>query len=89
MMYLLFIVYEGVINMLDLYVSQYCPYCKKVMNYLDENNIEYKMLDVGEAENFNKLVKLGGKDQVPFLNDTDNDVLMYESSDIINYISKL
>ena len=89
MMYLLFIVYKGVINMLDLYVSQYCPYCKKVMNYLDENNIEYKMLDVGEAENFNKLVKLGGKDQVPFLNDTDNDVLMYESSDIINYISKL
>ena len=89
MMYLLFIVYEGVINMLDLYVSQYCPYCKKVMKYLDENNIEYKMLDVGEAENFNKLVKLGGKDQVPFLNDTDNDVLMYESSDIIKYISKL
>ena len=89
MMYLLFIVYEGVINMLDLYVSQYCPYCKKVMKYLDENNIEYNMLDVGEAENFNKLVKLGGKDQVPFLNDTDNDVLMYESSDIIKYISKL
>lgn len=75
--------------MLELYVSQYCPYCKKVMKYLDENNIEYKMLDVGDSANFNKLVKLGGKDQVPFLNDTDNDVLMYESSDIIDYISKL
>ena len=36
-----------------------------------------------------KLVSLGGKDQVPFLNDTDNEVLMYESSDIIDYIKNL
>ncbi len=75
--------------MLDLYVSQYCPYCKKVMNYLQENDIEFNLLDVADSENFDKLVKLGGKDQVPFLNDTENDVLMYESDDIIDYISKL
>lgn len=80
---------EGEINMLDLYVSQYCPYCKKVMNYLDENNIDFNMIDVGSEENFKKLVSLGGKDQVPFLNDTDNDVLMYESGDIIEYIKNL
>ena len=75
--------------MLDLYVSQYCPYCKKVMNYLQENDVEFNMLDVADSVNFDKLVKLGGKDQVPFLNDTENDVLMYESDDIIDYISKL
>lgn len=75
--------------MLDLYVSQYCPYCKKVMNYLQENDIEFNLLDVADSENFDKLVKLGGKDQVPFLNDTEKDVLMYESDDIIDYISKL
>ncbi len=75
--------------MLDLYVSQYCPYCKKVMTYLQDNDIEFNMLDVADSSNFNKLVKLGGKDQVPFLNDTDNDVMMYESDDIIDYISKL
>ncbi len=80
---------EGEINMLDLYVSQYCPYCKKVMTYLDENNIDFNMIDVGSEENFKKLVSLGGKDQVPFLNDTDNDVLMYESDDIIEYIKNL
>ena len=75
--------------MLDLYVSQYCPYCKKVMNYLQGNDVDFNMLDVADSENFDKLVKLGGKDQVPFLNDTENDVLMYESDDIIDYISKL
>lgn len=80
---------KGEIIMLDLYVSQYCPYCRKVMNYLDENNIDFNMIDVADKENFNKLVSLGGKDQVPFLNDTDNDVLMYESDEIIEYVKKL
>jgi len=75
--------------MLNLYVSQYCPYCKKVMNFLNENNIDFNIMDVSSEENFDKLVSLGGKDQVPFLNDTDNDVLMYESDDIIEYIKNL
>jgi glutaredoxin len=75
--------------MFDLYVSQYCPYCKKVMSFLDEYNIGYNLKDVAQEENFEKLVSLGGKDQVPFLNDTDNDVLMYESDDIIAYIKNL
>lgn len=75
--------------MLDLYISQYCPYCKKVINFLYENNIDFNLKDVGIEENFEKLVSLGGKDQVPFLNDTDNEVLMYESSDIIDYIKNL
>lgn len=80
---------KGEITMLDLYVSQYCPYCKKVMNFLNENSIDFNMMDVSDEGNFNKLVSLGGKDQVPFLNDTDNDVLMYESDDIISYIKNL
>ncbi len=79
----------GGIIMLDLYVSQYCPYCKKVMNFLRENDIDFNEKDVSVSENFDKLLSLGGKDQVPFLNDIDNDVLMYESDDIIEYIKKL
>jgi len=75
--------------MLDLYVSPYCPYCKKVITFLQDNDIEYSEKDVSNSENFDKLVSLGGKDQVPFLNDTDNDVLMYESDDIIAYIKSL
>ena len=34
------------------------------------------------------LVKLGGKAQVPFLVDTDRDVRMYESDDIIQYLNE-
>ncbi len=72
--------------MFDLYISETCPYCRKVMNYLDENNIKYYKKDVSEPENLNMLIKLGGKAQVPFLDDKENDVSMYESDDIINYV---
>jgi glutaredoxin 2 len=33
-----------------------------------------------------ELIKLGGKEQVPFLVDTEKNVKMYESEDIINYV---
>lgn len=74
--------------MFDLYISEYCPYCKKVMKYLEENDIVFNKIDVSNPESFEKLVSLGGKDQVPFLNDVDNEVRMYESDDIIKYIQK-
>lgn len=75
--------------MFDLYVSEYCPYCKKVMAFLKDNDIEFNERDISDIENLEKLVSLGGKDQVPFLNDTVNEVLMYESDDIITYINNL
>jgi glutaredoxin 2 len=34
------------------------------------------------------LLKLGGKEQVPFMVDTDKGVMMYESEDIIEYLKK-
>ncbi len=72
--------------MFDLYISETCPYCGKVMNYLSENNIKYYKKDVSQPENLNMLIKLGGKAQVPFLDDKENNVSMYESDDIINYV---
>lgn len=75
--------------MFELFVSEYCPYCRKVITFLQENDIDYIEKDVSDKQNFDKLVSLGGKDQVPFLNDSENNVLMYESDDIIEYVKKL
>lgn len=77
------------VNMLELYVMESCPYCKKVMSYLDENNVSYSKMDISNRENYDALLNLGGMEQVPFLNDTENNVKMYESDDIIKYVSKL
>ena len=72
--------------MLELYISQTCPYCRKVMNFLEENKIEYKKMDVAVTKNLDVLINVGGKHQVPFL--IDEHVNMYESDDIINYIKE-
>ncbi len=72
--------------MYNLYVMSGCPYCKKVINYMDENGIAYHKFDISDSDNYNRLMELGGIEQVPFLHDEDKDVKMYESSDIIEYI---
>lgn len=74
--------------MINLYYLSTCPYCKKVIDFLDSNNIEYKLLDINEHENFNKLLKIGKKRQVPFIVDTNTGNVMYESEDIIEYLTK-
>ncbi len=72
--------------MLDLYILETCPFCRKVMDIFDESNIEYNKKNILEKENLDELIKLGGKQQVPFLVDNDNDKFMYESDDIIKYV---
>ena len=43
--------------MLELYVLDSCPYSKKVMKFLEENNIEYVKHEVSEPENYDALQK--------------------------------
>lgn len=72
--------------MFDLYIMETCPYCKKVMAFLNERQIEYNKIDIADKSNEEALIRLGGKRQVPFLVDKERNIQMYESSDIIEYI---
>lgn len=75
--------------MLLLYKMNGCPYCEKVLKYLEEKNIQFRSLDVSDPVNMDELLHLGGEDQVPFLVDTDHNAKMYESDDIIQYVDTL
>ena len=75
--------------MLDLYVSDTCPYCKKVIDYFNAHNIKYNTKLVSDRENFKQLMKLGKIEQVPFLYDNSAHKGLYESDDIIKYADKL
>ena len=75
--------------MLELFIKETCPYCQKVMNYLDENGFEYKKIDVINKLNEEALIKIGGKSQVPFLMDREHNIEMYESGDILEYLKTL
>ncbi len=74
--------------MLDLYILETCPYCRKVMEFFDINGIKYDKKDISNLKNRDMLLKLGGKDQVPFLNDKEKNISMYESNEIISYAKK-
>jgi glutaredoxin len=63
-----------------------CPYCKKVMAFLNEKGIEFNKIDIADKSNEESLIKLGGKRQVPFFVDKERNVQMYESMDIIEYL---
>jgi len=75
-------------NMLTLYAFPTCPYCTKVRDFLNENNISFEEIDATEPENEKKLIELGGKRQVPYLVDDEHNVAMYESDAIINFLKE-
>ncbi len=72
--------------MFDLYMMETCPYCKKVLNFMEENGINCNKIDINQKNNEEALIKLGGKRQVPFLVDRERNIQMYESADIIEYL---
>ena len=75
--------------MLDLYILESCPYCKKVLAFLEEHEIKFKPINIKDWANEETLIKLGGKRQVPFLVDNDRNIQMYESNDIIEYLKTI
>lgn len=72
--------------MLDLFVLESCPYCIKVMKFLDNEHMKYNKIDISNKESEESLIQIGGKRQVPFLVDKDRNIQMYESDDIIEYL---
>ena len=75
--------------MIDLFILKNCPFCRKVLDYLETTDIEYRTIDISSAENAEALKRIGGFEQVPFLLDKERNVQMYESADIINYLKTL
>ena len=74
--------------MYELYVLDTCPYCHRVMEFFDNNNIKYLKKVVTDEENRDELLRLGGKEQVPFLYEPEKDIKMYESDKIMEFVSE-
>ena len=72
---------------LVLYYTSYCPYCKKVLNYLKQTNRRLSMKDLAtDPSAKEELKRIGGKMQVPCLV-IDNQAL-YDSGEIIKWLSQ-
>lgn len=67
---------------LTLYIGATCPFCHKVLNFIQAHHIELPVVDVWSSDKaMQKLIKLSGKKQVPCLQVDDTPLL--ESDDII------
>ena len=72
--------------MFELYMLESCPYCRKVINYLQDNKINFLIKDISDSKYRTELIAFGGKEQVPYLYDSDTKTGLYESDDIINFL---
>ena len=75
--------------MLKLFILETCPYCHKVMDYMNENSINFEKFDITNPATEDILIRMGGKRQVPFLVDDSRNIQMYESNDIIEYLKTI
>ena len=71
-----------------LFVSSNCPHCRKVENFLKENNIDLEIVNINEKpEAIRELIGKGGKRQVPCL--YHDGEYLYESNDIIEFLKNM
>ena len=72
---------------LTLYYYESCPYCRKVIRFMEKHHLAVEMKDILiEDSAYDELKKMGGKTQVPCLFIDERPV--YESDDIIQWLKK-
>lgn len=70
---------------IKLYQFEYCPYCIRVRNVLDEKKIPYEIVEVDPA-NTDEVYRLSGQRLVPMI--VDGNEVINDSSVIIEYLNK-
>ena len=70
-----------------LFVGTTCRFCKKVEDFMKENNIDIPLANINEdREAMLELMDKGGKRQIPCL--YHDGEYLYESDDIIAYLKE-
>ncbi len=74
--------------MITLYVKDGCPYCAAVIHKVDELGLQVDKKNIKDEAVAEELIQEGGKRQVPYIKDSEKDIAMYESSDIVEYLER-
>ena len=77
-------------KLLKLYDMEGCPYCRLAREALTELDLDVEIIPVAKGDDKVRaeLKALGGKVQMPFLVDENTGKQLYESFDIVNYLSE-
>lgn len=72
---------------LALYYRPTCPFCIKVLDFMDRQGVMIPLIDISQDRDAAAtLIEVGGKQQVPCL--LIDGKPLYESSDIISWIDE-
>ena len=71
-----------------LYIREGCPFCEKVLSFIVEKGIKIDIKSIMDEENQKMLLDKGGRQQVPFLLNEEEDTAIYEANDIIDHLKK-
>jgi glutaredoxin len=74
--------------MLTLYVKTGCPFCHRVLSAGAELGVSFEEKNIADDTVAAELIARGGKRQVPYLVDSDRNIEMYESGDIVEYLKE-
>lgn len=74
--------------MLTLYVKDGCPFCRKVLDVGEDLGISFEIKNTADKTVVAELVERGGKEQTPYLYDSDTDMGVYESGLITTYLKE-
>jgi glutaredoxin 3 len=62
-------------NKIRLFIKPYCGWCHKAMNWLDDHDVEYEVIDVISSNKaYAEMVQLSGQDLAPVI-DVDGKIL--------------
>lgn len=78
---------ENHIPILILYYKPLCPYCQKVLEFINSNKLKISLKNIEDhSEAQDELLHLGGKKQVPCL--FIDGKPLYESQAIIDWLTE-
>lgn len=62
-------------NQVRLFIKPYCGWCKRAVQWLDAQDIDYEVIDVISDETaYDEMVRLSGQDLAPVI-DVDGEIL--------------
>ena len=74
-------------QLLEVYQFEGCPFCKNVRQKMTDLGIDFIVRQVDKQER-TKVKEISGQEGVPVLVDPNNDTVMPESDDIVEYLEK-
>ncbi|RFU68346.1 glutaredoxin family protein [Bacillus sp. V59.32b] len=76
-------------NQITVYTTDTCPYCAQAKNFLEEQGLDYKEVNVQEdSEAAERLIQVTGQMGVPQINVNGNWILGFDREAILTFARK-